>query len=556
MLHYRLFTASRTTATRSTEFRNEIIGLLSQFKKALKLATDSGYQVDEFLRRLDRTPAAEKVIPARRLGGMKILFVASEATPFAKSGGLADVAGSLPRALRLLGHDVRVILPCYQMAEQGTRLSKGSHSVEITLQEVTYRASLKEAVYDGVPYWFIDTPEFFDRAELYGTTEGEYPDNGLRFGFFSRAVLEMTKCFNFQPDLIHLNDWQSGLIPVLLQTAYRQDDFFAATKTMLTIHNLGYQGIFPLELLRQLELPEKLDSPAELEYFGNLSVLKGGLHYADIINTVSPTYCREIQEPEQGYGFDGILRERSQDLYGIINGLDSRAWDPATDSLLVRNYSARNLTGKGLCKQALQQELGLEVSRELPIVAVVSRLVQQKGIDLIKAVWRELLGRDLQFVLLGSGNQQALQFWQEQREKHTGRVSINLTFDEALSHRLYSAADLLLVPSLYEPCGLTQMIALKYGVLPVVRRTGGLADTVIDVGEEPEAGYGFVFDHFDSQELLQSVDRALELYSNHRHWRVIVRRGMNQDFSWTNSAEQYQELYRQVKRGHRTPAAL
>ncbi|MCD6187535.1 MAG: glycogen synthase GlgA [Desulfuromusa sp.] len=549
LLHYHIFTASRTAAIGSTEFRNEIIGLLSQFKKALKLAAGSGYQVDEFLRRLDRAPVAEKVIPARRPGGMKILFVASEATPFAKSGGLADVAGSLPRALRLLGHDVRVILPCYQMAEQGARLSKGSHSVEITLQEVTYRASLKQAVADGVPYWFVDTPEFFDRAELYGTAEGEYPDNGLRFGFFARAVLEMTKCLNFQPDLIHLNDWQSGLIPVLLQTAYRQDNFFAATKTMLTIHNLGYQGIFPLELLRQLELPEELDSPAELEYFGNLSVLKGGLHYADIINTVSPTYCREIQEPEQGYGFDGILRERSQDLYGIINGLDSRAWDPATDSLLVRNYSAKNLTGKGLCKQALQQELGLEVSREVPIVAVVSRLVQQKGIDLIKAVWRELLERDLQFVLLGSGNQQALQFWQEQREKHPGRVSINLTFDEALSHRLYSAADVLLVPSLYEPCGLTQMIALRYGVLPVVRRTGGLADTVIDVGEEPEAGYGFVFDHFDSQELLQSVDRALELYSHHRHWRVIVRRGMNQDFSWTNSAEQYQELYRQVKRG-------
>ncbi|MCK5825664.1 MAG: glycogen synthase GlgA, partial [Desulfuromusa sp.] len=546
LLHQRFFTTSQTVQNKTTGFRDEIIKLLGQLKKNLKLAEKSGYRVDNFLQYLDRTPAAEKIIPADHNQGLKILFVASEATPFAKSGGLADVAGSLPRALRQSGHDVRVILPCYRMAEQGARLSKGSQSVEITLQGIAYRASLKEAVYDGVPYWFIDTPEFFDRDDLYGTAAGEYADNGLRFGFFSQAVLEIVTRLDFQPDLIHLNDWQSAFVPILLKTTYRQDDFFATTKTLLTIHNLGYQGIFPLALLRQLELPEELNNPAELEYFGDLSVLKGGIHYSDLINTVSPTYCREIQEPEQGYGFDGILRERSADLYGIINGLDSRTWAPETDAALAHNYSAQNLRGKRLCKEALQQELGLESSQKLPLIAVVSRLAEQKGIDLIKSIWKELLERDLQFVLLGSGNQQEMAFWQEQQEKFPGKVSINLTFNENLSHRLYSAADLLLVPSLYEPCGLTQMISLKYGALPVVRRTGGLTDTVVDVNENPKEGYGFIFDRFDSRELLQSIDRALEVYTQRRRWLTIVRRGMNQDFSWTNSAAEYQKLYRQL----------
>jgi ADP-glucose type glycogen/starch synthase len=546
-LQYQIFTSRQVATVNCTEFRDEVITLLGQLKKTLKLAESSGYRVDEFLQRLDRAPVTEKIIPAKTKGGMKILFVASEATPFAKSGGLADVAGSLPRALRQLGHDVRVILPCYQMAEKGAnRLSKGNQSVEITLQETAYRASLKQAVYDGVPYWFIDTPEFFDRDTLYATADGDYPDNGFRFGFFARAVLEMTECLDFQPDLIHLHDWQSCFIPVLLKTDYRQDAFFAATKSLLTIHNLGYQGIFPLELLRQLELPESLGTPARLEYFGDLSVLKGGIQYTDILTTVSSTYCEEIQTAEQGYGFDGILRERSDDLYGIINGLDARSWDPVNDQALARNYSSRNLAGKGICKKALQKELGLELRSDLPIVAVVSRLVQQKGIDLIETVWTELLERNIQFVLLGSGNRQEMQFWKDQQNRYPGRVSLNLTFDEDLSHRLYSAADLLLVPSLYEPCGLTQMIALKYGVLPVVRRTGGLADTVVDVNEKPKAGYGFVFDHSDPQELLQSIDRALELYSQRRHWLTIVKRGMNQDFSWTNSAEQYQELYQQL----------
>lgn len=547
ILHFYIFSTSEPVDSDLSDLNNELITLLGQFKKTIQLAASSEYRVDEFLQCLDQAPVAEKIIPVKGKEGMKILFVASEATPFAKSGGLADVAGSLPRALRQLGHDVRVILPCYRMAEQGEmKLSKGNHSVEIKLPETTYRASLKQAVYDGVPYWFIDTPEFFDRDELYGTAAGDYPDNGLRFGFFARAVLEMSKCLDFKPDLIHLNDWQASLVPALLKSCYADQDFFAKTKSLLTIHNLGYQGMFSPDLLKTLDLPRELGTPDALEYYGRLSILKGGINFADLITTVSPTYCHEIQMPERGQGFDGLLRSRRNVLSGIINGLDQRVWNPEIDRHLATNYSATQLRGKGHCKEALQQELGLDLKKATPMVVVVSRLDYQKGINLIETVWSQLLERDIQFVLLGSGNQQAMQFWQEQQGRYPGQVSINLTFNESLSHRLYSAADILLVPSLYEPCGLTQMIALTYGALPVVRRTGGLADTVVDLNEKPQSGYGFVFDRSDPQELLQSIDRALDLYSHRRRWLTVVKRGMAQDFSWGNSAEQYQNLYQQV----------
>ncbi len=486
------------------------------------------------------------MIPVDRKRGKKILFVASEATPFAKTGGLADVVGSLPRALRQLGHDVQVVIPCYRVVEQGeTSLRKSNCSLEIFLQGRGYRGSLKQAVYDGVPYWFIDTPEFFDRADIYGTASGDYPDNGLRFGFFARAVLEMAKVLDFKPDVIHIHDWQTGLIPALLKTDYSSQEFFRETRTQLTIHNLGYQGMFPRDFLRTLELSPQLGSSSALEYYGRLSFLKGAIVFSDVITTVSPTYCHEIQGPEQGQGFDGLLRSRGKDLYGIINGLDQRIWNPQSDRYLPYRYSRENLRNKGLCKAALQQELQLEVKKDRPLIAVISRLDPQKGIDLLEPVWTQLLERDIQFVLLGSGSQEQMEFWQQQQGRYPGQVSINLTFNEALSHRLYAAADLLLVPSRYEPCGLTQMIALTYGVLPVVRRTGGLADTVIDVDEDPR-GYGFVFDYSDPYELLQSIDRGLTLYANRRRWLGIVKRGMARDFSWGNSAEQYQKLYRQM----------
>ncbi|MFK5925916.1 MAG: glycogen synthase GlgA [Desulfuromusa sp.] len=547
MLQFELFICSPMAESDSQAVQERILKLLQQLKRLSQLAKRVGYQVDELLQQLDTERITEKIIPVAENRGKKILFVASESTPFAKTGGLADVVGSLPRALRQLGHDVQVVIPCYRVVEQGkTGLAKSNKSIEITLDNRAYRGSLKRAVYDGVPYWFIDTPEFFDRKGIYGTATGDYPDNDLRFGFFSRAVLEMAKLLKFKPDLIHIHDWQPSLLPALLKTSYANQKFYAQTRTLLTVHNLAYQGMFPISLLKTLELPQELGSSDALEYYGRLSVLKGGINFADLINTVSPTYCYEIQGTEQGQGFDGLLRSRAKDLSGIINGLDQRIWNPETDVYLQHHYSATNVRGKSFCKTALQKELQLELTRDRPMIAVVSRLDQQKGIDLIEAVWAQLLERDVQFVLLGSGTQEQMQFWQEQHGQYPSQVSINLTFNEALSHRLYAAADLLLVPSRYEPCGLTQMIALNYGALPIVRRTGGLADTVVDVNEHPASGYGFIFDHFNSQELLQTIDRALELYSQRRRWLTIVKRGMTQDFSWVNSAEQYQQLYQKL----------
>jgi ADP-glucose type glycogen/starch synthase len=524
--------------------RERTIPLLKRLNRARRLAEKINYQGDGLLRQLDPSAPSAKLIPAEPREGMKILFVASEATPFAKTGGLADVAGSLPRALRELGHDVQVMLPCYRVVEDsGFALHKTAKSVEIRLQAQAYRGSLKRAVHEGVPYWLVDTPEFFDRDQLYATAEGDYPDNGLRFGFFCRAVLEAAKLLDFQPDLIHLHDWQTGLLPVLLKTSYANQDFFKNTRSLLTIHNLGYQGMFPLDLLRQLELPASLASPAGMEYYGRLSMLKGAIVHADLINTVSPTYGNEIQVPEQGHGFDGLLRERSAHLVGILNGLDVESWNPQSDPLLPHTYSAGQLSGKNACKRALQNELGLDPQAETPLVAVISRLDWQKGIDLIEAIWPQLLERKLQFVLLGSGSRAEMQFWRQQQALHPGRVAINLIFDEGLSHRLYAAADLLLVPSRYEPCGLTQMIALRYGALPVVRRTGGLADTVTDVTVNPAQGNGFVFEQPVAEQLLTAIDRGLDLYAQQRRWTATVKRGMRHDFSWRQSAARYGELY-------------
>jgi ADP-glucose type glycogen/starch synthase len=365
----------------------------------------------------------------------------------------------------------------------------------------------------------------------------------------------MIKRLDFRPDIIHLHDWQTSFIPILLRTEYRHNPFYGNIATLLTIHNLGYQGIFPPRILSELNLQETLATPKGMEYFGDLSVLKGGINYSDVINTVSPTYCQEIQSSEQGHGFDGILRNRSADLHGIINGLDRRFWDPALDGALPTPYNSDNLNGKRACKRLLQKELGLEIRHDVPIVAVVSRLDRQKGIDLIQQAWPQLLERDIQFVLLGSGDLEATAFWRQQQDQNRQQASINLTFDEALSRRIFAASDILLVPSRYEPCGLTQMIALQYGALPVVRQTGGLADTVSDVTKNPRSGYGFVFENSTTADMLTALDRALEIYPLRSRWLTLVKRGMGQDFSWTNSAAQYHELYTKARNYRQMPAA-
>jgi starch synthase len=475
---------------------------------------------------------------------MKILIVASEAAPFAKTGGLADVVGSLPRALRQLGHDVRVILPCYQaIDEQGFSLRKGRKSVEVTVDGVARKGLLRQTILDGVTFYFIENRDFFQRSGLYGDETGDYADNALRFGFFNRAVLDFLRRLDFRPDVLHLNDWQCGLIPVLLRTELKDDPFFAGMGTVLTIHNIGYQGLFPPQSLEALHLDPVLYDLEKLEYFKQISFLKGGIVYADRLTTVSEKHCQEIQTPELGFGFDGLLRKRSAHLSGILNGIDHKMWDPELDSALPVNYSAGDLRGKTTNKKALQKELGLDLTTR-PIVAMVTRLDSQKGLDLVEEAWEELLRRDLQFVLLGSGEPKHSDFFAAQKDRFPGQVAIHLKFDDILARRIYAGSDLFLMPSRYEPCGLGQMIALRYGTLPLVRRTGGLADTVFDATENAAAANGFSFTDYSAAALLASLDRALQSYDDRRAWLKLVRRAMASDYSWARSAEQYLDLYR------------
>jgi starch synthase len=479
---------------------------------------------------------------------MKILLVSSEVAPYAKTGGLADVAGSLPRALRQLGHDVRIIMPCYKTAqEKGFSLRKGRKSVEVAIGGTPHKGMLRQTTLDSVPVYLIENRDYFERTELYGTGADDYPDNAERFGFFCRAVLEFLRRMDFRPDILHLNDWQTGLIPVLLRTELRDDPFFAGMRTVLTIHNLGYQGLFPPSVLPALGLdPAKLMTMERLEYYGQASFLKGGVLFADRLNTVSETYCREIQTPEMGLGFDGILRQRTRHLSGILNGIDPKQWDPALDPALANPYQPEDLRGKAADKKVLQRELGLTSSVSTPIVAMVTRLDVQKGLDLVEEAWPELMKRDLQFVLLGSGEEGLSRRFARLGEGHPGRTSIALGFDDALARRIYAGSDLFLMPSRYEPCGLGQLIALRYGAVPVVRRTGGLADTIVDPLESQRRANGFSFAEPSATALLAALDRALTLYQKRRSWLRLVKFGMEQDFSWARSAHRYVDLYRQA----------
>ena len=526
-----------------------------------RMAEASAYRFDPFRDLLcasqeDRgTPPAPGSPPIARKGrrspAMKILLVASEVAPYAKTGGLADVAGSLPKALRQLGHDVRIILPCYRTVEEKHSLRKGRKSVEVAIGGELHKGMLRQNSLEGVPVYFIENRDYFHRDGLYGTAEGDYPDNAERFGFFCRAVLALLRRLDFRPDVLHLNDWQTGLIPVLLKTELRDDPFYRTIGTLMTIHNLGYQGLFPPEVLPLLGLPPQLGTPEGLEYFGKVSFLKGGLIYSDLLNTVSPTYCREIQTPQMGHGFDGILAKRSKALHGILNGLDTRLWNPALDPALVRSYDENDLRGKAANKKALQAQLGLAVDPSIPLVAMVTRLDTQKGLDLVEDAWERLLERPLQFVLIGSGEQIHTERFARLKDRYPGRVSISLDFDDTLSRRIYAASDLFLMPSHYEPCGLGQLIALRYGSIPVVRKTGGLADTVIDAADNPRQANGFTFKDATADALLGALDAALALYGDRRNWLKLVKRGMSQDFSWRGSAEHYLELYRKIMEGKR-----
>lgn len=473
---------------------------------------------------------------------MKVLFASSEAYPFAMSGGLADVSGALPKALRKRLIGCRVVMPLYGCVSEEMR-SKMNFLCSITVP-VSWRrqyCGIFEAHVDGVIYYLLDNQYYFKRDGLYG-----HYDDAERFAFFSRAVLEIIPHIDFKPDVIHCNDWQTALVPVYLNAFYRWDETFKNIKTVFTIHNIQYQGKYGHELTGDvLGLPPECESL--LDYDGCINFMKGAIQCADKVTTVSPTYAREILDPYYSHGLDGILREFTFKLTGIVNGIDYDVYNPEKDGLIYRGYNADDMSGKAFNKQSLQSELGLPQKPGVPVIGIVSRLVKHKGFDLVKCVFEELLRADLQFAILGSGEWEFETFFHRMAERYPDKVGLKLGFNPQLAHRIYAGADMFLMPSQSEPCGLAQMVALRYGTVPIVRETGGLSDTISDSGDGQ--GNGFTFQSYNAHDMENAVWRALAGYSDANGWDTLKKRGMECDNSWSRSANAYIKLYKEILNG-------
>jgi starch synthase len=477
---------------------------------------------------------------------MKILFAASEAAPFAKTGGLADVAGSLPPAIASRGHEVHVVMPYYRQVARHASNLKHLATFPVPIGTWEERCDVLEGKMGrDVSVYFIRTDIYYDRPELYRTARTDYPDNAERFIFFSRAVLELCRALNFSPDIIHCNDWQTGLVPLYLKTLYRKSEALYKTKTVFTVHNLGYQGIFWHWDMRLTGLGWEVFTPEGIEFWGKVNFLKAGLIYSDIITTVSKTYSREIQTPEYGYGLEGVLVNRAKDLFGIVNGLDYRTWDPARDRSIAKAYSASRLAGKALCRKALLKLIRLPGS-DAPLIGMVTRLADQKGLDILTKALPEIMSLGVQLVILGTGDAKYHRILSEAAGRYSKNMRVLLRYDDALAKNLYAGCDMFLMPSHYEPCGLGQMIAMRYGAVPVVRRTGGLTDTVADYNPKTGQGTGFLFKEYSAPALIACLRRALEVYRDGNKWKRLMRNGMKQDFSWERSAEEYVKVYRKA----------
>ncbi len=456
---------------------------------------------------------------------LKVLLASSEVVPFAKTGGLADVAGSLPLALEELGIDIRVILPKY----------------------ASFKVKGDEAkIGKGVKVYFVENDDYFKRIELYGDKFGDYKDNLDRFSFFSRELLERCKRENFAPDIIHCNDWQTALVPVYLNTLYKYDDFFAKTRTLFTIHNLAYQGLFPKEEFPRTGLDWVLFHINYFEFYDKVNLMKAGIVYADAINTVSPTYAREILTSEFGCGLEGVLGTRENVLYGILNGIDYGVWNPEEDDKIFKKYSVSDIEDKYTNKALLQKEAGLKVDKNIPIFGMISRLADQKGIDLVAKIIDNLLNMKTQFILLGTGENKYHVLFERIAKEHTKSASINLKFDAILAQKIYAGCDMFLMPSRYEPCGLSQIISFKYGTIPVVRQTGGLKDSVQEYNPGTEEGTGFTFVEAKPEDLLAAIKKALSVHKDNERWMRLVKKVMKLDYSWTTSAKDYIKLYDKI----------
>jgi starch synthase len=477
------------------------------------------------------------------------LLVSPEVVPFAKTGGLADVAGALPLALEGLVREVRVSLPLYlEVRKKNLLLTPIMQDIRVTVGKnsrtgAVYQADLNR----GIRTYLIENDTYYDRDKLYGTPKGDYHDNAERFTFLCKAVLELCKKVSFQPDIIHCHDWQTALIPAYLKTTYKNDPFFARTATVFTIHNIGYQGQFEKEAMEVTGLPWDTFTMNGVEFYGKVNFLKAGIVYSEVINTVSRKYSEEIQTPEFGFGLDGILRHRSQDLFGILNGVDYDEWNPEKDPFIARQYSVRSVADKKVCKLDLMKEFKIpEECKEYPFIGVISRLADQKGFDILSEIIHDVMKFDLVFVLLGTGDQKYQDLFSTVSKEFPGKAGVRIGFDNALAHKIEAGCDMFLMPSRYEPCGLNQMYSLKYGTIPIVRATGGLDDTIGNFDPKTGRGNGFKFSSYSSQELFSKVREALTVYADKKAWKKLVQNAMSADFSWEVSAREYVSLYKKA----------
>lgn len=480
---------------------------------------------------------------------MKILIATPEAVPFAKTGGLADVTGALLNEYNSMNQEAYLILPLYRIIKENFKLQNTGSKIKVP---VGNRILTGRIFSYGNSTYFIECNEFFDRDDFYSTPQGDYPDNAARFVFLSRGILEACKVLGFKPDVIHCHDWQTGLIPLYLKTIYKSDRFFSRTAAVITIHNLGYQGLFSASEMSLTGLDWTLFNPEGIEFYGKINFLKAGLISADLITTVSNNYAREILTKEYGAGLDGVLRKRASALTGIVNGIDYSEWNPATDIFIPKNYNINDISGKRECKLHLLKGFFMKPDVEMPLIGMVGRLSAQKGLDLILGSISEILSTGASLIIIGKGDEIFQKGLSEASERYKGRVYVKIGFQDDVAHKIYAGSDIFLMPSRYEPCGLGQLIAMRYGTVPVARKTGGLVDTVSDYEPLTGNGTGFLFTDYTSSAICGCLKIALCVYADKNRWQKLILNAMKMDFSWKASAMKYIGLYRDAikqKRG-------
>lgn len=488
---------------------------------------------------------------------LNVLFVASEMDPFVKVGGLADVIGSLPKKLKENSCEIKIIVPYYK--EVGTSLDNLhlekkviSEDVHVRTNSVDYIFEVYEVELKGMKVYFLQNKELFDRDYVYSTPQGDYADNFVRYGAFSLAALKTSHLINFRPDIIHCHDWHTSFIPIYLKNtsnSIEELSFFGNTKIVYTIHNIAYQGVFDAFVLNVLGFPSYIYSQEGLEYYGKINLMKGGIIYSDLVTTVSPTYCEEIKTPSQGKGLEGIIKyvsERSNKLKGILNGIDYDKWNPRTDASIYENYCCDSVHLKSINKTELKKQFNLEESPEKPLLGLVCRLAEQKGLDLLVESLDIIIKMGFQVIIIGSGEERYINMLRDASQKYQGNLVALLKYNDKYARRIFAASDMFLMPSRFEPCGLTQIIALRYGSIPIVRATGGLIDTITDYTSDKKRGNGFVFQNFSIASLVDSLKRALNVYEDKEKWNKLVKRAMNKRFSWDKSSAEYVDYYKKL----------